>query len=113
MRKRNETRAAFRWLRSEIEIGGGQGIGRDAGDLDVDDAIPIRMQLEARAASSIRRADQVAGRIEAVIGVELEGLIVGKAGIGVDALQDDEIAAGHAGAVVPEAIERLQAKASA
>ena len=37
--------------------------------------------------------------IEAVIGVELEVLIVRHAGIGVDAFQDDEVAAGHAGAL--------------
>src|SRR5215475_3379007 len=88
-------------LRSELEVGGRQGTGRDAGDLDldVDDAVPIGVQLEDRAARAVGYTDHVTGRIEAVVGVELESLIARDAAVGVDTFQNNEIAAGRAGAL--------------
>src|SRR5262245_13833989 len=93
--------AVARPTRRWIEVGGRQSIGCYASDLDldVDDAVPIRVQLEDRTARAIRCADQVAGGIEAVIGVELEVLIIRHAGVGVDVFQDNEVATGLASAL--------------
>ncbi len=76
-----------------------EGIGRDAGDLDldVDDAVSICVQLEVAPLAPFDARIRSRAEIEADIGVRTGKK--GHAGIGVDAFQDDEIAAGHAGAL--------------